>query len=68
MRQRRFVWIAERAIDRIRHRAHFKPLQQSFVLRVEREDFPFFFQGQRNRGRRQNLDRVARLQIALADC
>lgn len=61
MRQRGFIRETERAINRIRGRAHFKPLQQGFGLWVEREDFMLFFQGQGNRRGRQNLDRVTRL-------
>lgn len=68
MRQRRFIRETERAIDRIRGRAHFKPLQQSFGLRMERKDFMFFFQSEGNRRGGQNLNGVARLQIALAGC
>src|ERR1043166_4424922 len=66
MRQDGFIREAERAVNGIGGCSHLKPLQQRNVLRVVGEGEMWLFNGDRYRGVRQHLNRIAFFQIVLA--
>lgn len=67
MRQRGFIGEAEGSINGIRLRAHFKPLQQGFRLRVVGKYFMPLPQGYGHGGGSQYFHGIAGLQVPLAD-